>query len=183
MKTLWPRTEPLLAEAIEPSLTIRRPAWPVVTQRAVASLAWRLPATAARAALAVALVWGWIRAMSLRARHVPMFDQIVPGAPCAQKHWTPRPPLRGSCAVSAAGRLRAGPARVPEERFHVRRERSGGPPGFRRTGCRGAAGPRRGRAGPERGRRGRHRCPQAAATWVAGWAQSPPPLIGQSWFG
>ena len=29
MKTLWPRTDPLLAEAIEPSLTIRRPAWPV----------------------------------------------------------------------------------------------------------------------------------------------------------
>jgi len=31
METLWPRTEPLPAEALEPPQTVRRPAWPVAT--------------------------------------------------------------------------------------------------------------------------------------------------------
>jgi hypothetical protein len=183
MKTLWPRTEPLLAEAIEPPLTVRRPARPAVT----ADCDTRLPATAARLALAVALLAGWLgvcwrlKGGSGRRRsgdrHVPKFRQIVPGATCAQHHSTLRPPLSSRTAASAAGRRRAVPARVQEERFHVRRERSGGPPGFRRAGRFGAAGAGRGRAGPERGRRCR---PQAATAGFAGWPQSPPPVISQS---
>src|SRR5437867_2319877 len=126
MKTLWPRTEPLLAEAIEPSrfagtgrgsqgsaarpspLTVRRPARPgVIPPRAVPFPVGPLPATAARTALAVALLAGWLRvlavwgtnrAMSLRPRHVQKFRQIVPGADCAQHHSTQRPPLTPASA-------------------------------------------------------------------------------------
>jgi hypothetical protein len=75
MKTLWPRTEPLLAEAIEPSrfagtgrgsanpparpspLTVRRPARPGASAR-------RDPqprASVAGAALTLALLAGWLR--------------------------------------------------------------------------------------------------------------------------
>src|SRR2546423_6750847 len=197
MKTLWPRTEPLLAEAIEPSrfagtgrgsgtgaarpspLTVRRPARP----GASAHRDTRMPATAARAALALALLagrlrvlaaWGWIRAASLQGRHGPKFNQIDRGAGGAPHHSTLRPPW--TCG-SAGRRRRAVPARDSRKGFHVRRERSGGPPGLRRTGCRGAAGPGRGRAGPDRGRRGRGSRPQAAAPRVAGWSQSAPSVI------
>src|SRR3954451_5854260 len=103
MKTLWPRTEPLLAEAIEPSrfvgmdcgrgssaarpspLTVRRPARPGVSAHRDA----RLLATTAGVVLALALLAGrrrvsaargWIRAIALRARHVPKSAQIDPGA-------------------------------------------------------------------------------------------------------
>src|SRR2546421_289243 len=147
----------------------------------------RPPATATRLALAVALLAGWLCVCWRReggserrrseARHVPKFRQIVPGAVCAHHHSTLRPPLSSRGTASAVGRRRAVPARVPEERFHVRRERSGGPPGFRRAGCLGAAGAGRERAGPDRGRRGRCRGPQAATSRGAGWAQSTPPLI------
>src|SRR6266542_2303909 len=126
MKTLWPRAEPLLAEAIEPSrfagtgrgsgspvarpspLTVRRPARPGLSARRET----RRPATAADAALALALLagwlrvlvtWGWIRATSLRARHVPKFDQIDLGAAGAQHHSTLRPPLSSHRVASAAG--------------------------------------------------------------------------------
>ena len=178
MKTLWPRTEPLPDEALEPPLTVRRPAWPVAT----ATCDTRPPATAVRMALAVALLAGWLGVCWRRGggsgrphsgvRHVPKFLQIVPGAVRAQHHSTQRLPLTSRGAASAAGRRRALPARVPEGRFYVRRERSGGPPGLRRAGCRGAAGAGRGRAGPERGRRGRcrHRS-QEAAPRFARWPQ------------
>src|SRR5687767_10213258 len=204
MKTLWPRTEPLLAEAIEPSrydgmgrgsgnlvagpspLTVRRPARPV----APAHRPRRVPLAAAGATLTLGLLagWlrvlatgGWMRATTLRVRHVPKFDQIDPGAAGAPHHSTLRPP---PTVVSAAGRRRAVPARVPEEGFHVRRDRSGGPPGLRRAGCRVAAGAGRGRAGPERGRRGRcgHRS-QAAAPRFARWSQSAPADIGRPGLG
>src|ERR1700704_1705541 len=114
MNTLWPRTEPLLAEAIEPSrfagtgrgsrsraarpspLTVRRPARPGVA----APRDTRLAATSAGAVLALALLAGWLRvlaasgwsrASSLPARHVPKFDQIDQGAGGAPHHSTPRP--------------------------------------------------------------------------------------------
>jgi hypothetical protein len=183
MKTLWPRTEPLLAEAHKPPPTVRRSAWPVAT----ASCDIRPPATAARTALAVTLLAGWLgvcwrrgggsRRSQSGVRHVSKFRQIVPGAVCAQHHSTQRLPLSSRGAASAAGRRRAGPARVHEERSHVRRERSGGPPGFRRAGCLGATGAGRGRAGPKRGRRGRCRRPQAATPRFAGRPQSSPPGV------
>ena len=207
MKTLWPRTEPLLAEAIEPArfagtgrgsgspaarpspLTVRRPARPgVPAHRAVTSPVGRSPATAARAALALALLagwlrvlaaWGWNRATSLPARHVPKFDQIDRGARGARHHSTLRP---APTPRSAGGRRRAVPARDTRKGFHVRRERSGGPPGLRRAGCRSAAGTRRGRAGPDRGRRGRCDRPQAAAPRFAGWSQSSPSVINRPGF-
>ena len=192
MKTLWPRTEPLLAEALEPPLTVRRPARPVVVTNAfaVTSSTGRLPVTAARVALAVALLAGWLGVCWRRergserrrfgARHVSKFLQIVPGALCAQQHSTLRPPLSSRGTASAAGRRRALPARVQEERFHVRRARSGGPPRLRRAGCRSATGTRGSRAGPDRGQRGRCRRPQTATPRFAGWPQSPPSVIGQS---
>src|SRR5207302_1623399 len=140
MKTLWPRTEPLLAEAIEPSrfagtgrgsgspaarpspLTVRRPARPGASARRET----RLPATVARATLALALlagwllVWaarGWARATALPARHVPKFDQIDSGADGARHHSTLRPPLSSRRAASAAGRRRAVPARDTTKGF------------------------------------------------------------------
>jgi hypothetical protein len=204
MKTLRPRTEPLLAEAIEPSrfagtgdgsgspaarpspLTVRRPRPEVSARRAVTLRAGRLPATAAGAALALALLvgWlrvlaasGWVRATSPRARHVPKSDQIVQGADGARHHSTLRPALTSG---SAAGRWRVVPARDTRKGFHVRRDRSGGPPGLRRAGCRGAAGAGRGRAGPDRGRRGRCGSPQAAAPRFAGWSQSSSSVINRA---
>src|SRR5258707_8617552 len=192
MNTLWPRTEPLLAEAIEPSrfvgtghgsrstaagpspLTVRRPARPEVP----AHRDTRQAATAAGAVLALALLIGWLRvlvasgwsrARPLPARHVPKFDQIDQGAGGAPHHSTLRPPLT---VASAAGRRRAVPARDTRKGFYVRRERSGGPPGLRRAGGHGAAGTGRGRAGPDRGRRGRCCGPQAEAPRFAGWSQS-----------
>src|SRR5688500_6052029 len=133
METLWPRTEPLPAEALEPPLTVRRPAWPVAT----ATCDIRPPATAARMAFALALLAGWLGVCWRRGggsgrshsgvRHGPKFRQIVPGAVCAQHHSTQRLPLSSRGAASAVRRRRAVPARVHEERFHVRRERSGGP--------------------------------------------------------
>jgi hypothetical protein len=190
MKSLWPRTEPLLAEANEPPLTARRPARPVViARRTGTSPVGCLPATA-RLALAVALLAGRLCACGRRRdgyernrsgdRHVPKFCQIVPGAGCAQTHSTLRPPLCSQEAASAVGRRRAVPARVQEERFYVRRERSGGPPGLRGAGCFGAAGAGRGRAGPDRGRRGRCCRSQASAPRFAGRPQSASPLISQS---
>ncbi|MBW3670527.1 MAG: hypothetical protein KY432_02510, partial [Acidobacteria bacterium] len=61
--------------------------------------------------LRVLATGGWMRATTLRVRHVPKFDQIDPGASGAPHHSTLRPP---PTAVSAAGRRRAVPARVPE---------------------------------------------------------------------
>src|SRR5579872_2682940 len=208
MNTLWPRTEPLLAEVLEPArfagtgrgsgshaarpspLTVRRPARPgVPADRAVISPTGRSSVTAAGAVLALALVagwlralavWGWTRATASRARHVPKFDQIDQGAGGARDHSTPRP---APTTASAGGRRRAAPARDTRKGFHVRRDRSGGPPGLRRAGCRGAAGSRRGRAGPGGGRRGWCHCPQAAASRIAGWPQPAAPVIGRPGIG
>ena len=192
MKTLWPRTEPLLAEATEPSrfagtgrgsqrpaarpspLTVRRPARPGVTaRRARAALAVIVLASWLR----VLAAWGRNRATTLRPRHVQKFRQIVPGAPCAHHHSTQRPPLTHASAV---GRRRAIRARVPEERSHVRRERSGGPPGLRGAGCRSAAGPGREWAGPDRVRRGRCGRPQAPPPGIPGWPESTSSCGGRS---
>src|SRR5882672_1942532 len=141
MKTLWPRTEPLLAEAIEPSrfvgtgcgsgspaahpppLTVRRPARPGASAHRDA----RLLAATAGAVLALALLagWrrasaaqGWIRAIALRAHHVPKSHQIDPGAGGASNQSTPRPPLCIRRGASAAGRQRAVPARDTRKGFH-----------------------------------------------------------------
>jgi hypothetical protein len=203
MKTLWPRTEPLPAEAIEPArfagtgrgsggsvarpspLTVRRPASPAVpAHRAVTSPPGPSPATAVGAALALALLVGWLRVLAARgwaratplpARHVPKFDQIDLGADGAPHHSTPRP--APTTPVSACGRRRAVWARDTRKGFHVRRDRSGGPPGLRRAGCRSAAGAGRGRAGPGSRRRGRCDHPQAAAPRFAGWSESPSSVI------
>src|SRR5579884_206416 len=207
MDTLWPRTESLLAEAIEPArfagtgrgsgspaarpspLTVWRPARPgAPVDRAVTSPG-RSSLTAAGAVLAVALVagwlralavWGWMRATSPSDRHVPKFDQIDTGADGARDHSTPRP---APTTASAGGRRRAVPARDTRKGFHVRRDRSGGPPDLRRAGCRGATGAGRGRAGPGGGRRGRCECPQAAASRVAGWPQPAASVVGRPGIG
>ena len=192
MKTLWPRTEPLLAEATEPSrfagtgrgsespaarpspLTVRRPARPGVSARRPTTAVIVLASW-----LCVLAAWGRSRATTLWPRHVQKFRQIVPGATCAHHHSTQRPPLT---PASAVGRRRAIRARVPEERFYVRRERSGGPPGLRGTGCRGATRAGRGRAGPDRVRRGRCGRPQATPPGVTGWPQPASSDIGRSRF-
>src|SRR5581483_1634667 len=204
MTILWPRTEPLLAEPMEPARfagtgrgtgspaarpsppTVRRPARPgALADRAVLSPAGRSSATAAGAVLALALVagwlralaaWGWMRATSPPARHVPKFDQIVQGAGGARDHSTPRP---APTTESAGGRRRAVPARDMRKGFYVRRDRSGGPPGLRRAACHRAAGAGRGRAGPGGGRRGRCHCPQAAASGVTGWPQPAASVISR----
>src|SRR2546423_7854501 len=203
MKILWPRTEPLLAEATQPArfagagrgsespaarpspMTVRQPVPPA----APAPRETRLPATAAGTVLAVVLLAGWlrvvaacrwIRATALPDRHVPKFDQIAQGAGGARHHSAPRP---APTPTSAGGRWRAVPARSTRKGFHVRRDRSGGPPGLRRAGCRHAAGAGRGRAGPGRGRRGGCGRPQTTAARVAGRPQPAAPVVGRARLG